>query len=106
MYGEEAVYGILGLGPLSPIWYTLADPDTNQAVYSIALARLTPDTVMGASASSSNITLGGAADTTYYQDKISANITAASENGVSYGLTNLQFGIVYTDAGSDTSEYF
>lgn len=43
MYGQDASYGVLGLGPLSPIWYTLADPDTNKAIYSIALARLTPD---------------------------------------------------------------
>jgi hypothetical protein len=38
MYDMDGAYGILGLGPLSPIWYTLADPETNTAVYSIALA--------------------------------------------------------------------
>lgn len=40
MYGQQGAYGIIGFGPFSPIWYTLADPETNQAVYSIALARL------------------------------------------------------------------
>jgi len=105
MYGQDASYGILGLGPLSPIWYTLAD-DTNKAVYSIALARLADSELRGASAATSNITLGGAADTTYYADKPSVNITTDAPNNVSYTIQNFTFGIVYEVNGTDSSENF
>jgi hypothetical protein len=62
---------------------------------------------MGASSASNNITLGGAADSTYYSDKANVNITTEAPNQVNYTLTSFEFGIVYTNAdGADESEYF
>jgi len=107
MSGE---FGIIGFGPLSPIWYTLTDPVTNQATYSIALARVTtgkPSPMMlGDLTSTSNLTLGGFGDNTYYQNMPAANITAVAANNASYSLSNFTFGIVYTNGTQDTSEYF
>jgi len=68
MYDLDAAYGILGMGPLSPIWNSYVDPETNQAQYSIALARLPSihhPSMLTDSSTSSNITLGSTTDSYY-----------------------------------------
>jgi len=36
---QNATNGVLGFGPLSPFWYSLVDPDTNQVNYSFSIAK-------------------------------------------------------------------
>lgn len=58
-------YGIIGVGPNSPIWQTYSD--TQKAVYSIGLAR-TSETTLGRlqqSSASNNLTFGYANDVDY-----------------------------------------
>jgi len=62
---QNATNGVFGLGPLSPFWYSLVDPDTNQATYSFSIARqASPQELqqLSSSSASSNITLGGISD--------------------------------------------
>jgi hypothetical protein len=40
MYNQKGGFGVIGMGPLSPVWEALVDPATNSSTYSIALARI------------------------------------------------------------------
>lgn len=40
MLNQTGTNGILGFGANSPIWSSLVNPETNEAIYSIALARI------------------------------------------------------------------
>jgi len=107
-FNKDGAYGIIGMSPTSNLWNGFVDSTTNQAVYSIALARVSffnsvHATPIQASAVASNITLGSANDA-WYQGKDSLRLPALSN--LSYALTNLSFGIVYQENGVDSSEFF
>jgi hypothetical protein len=38
-YNQNGAYGVIGLGPLSPLWQAYTDPNNLQATFSIALGR-------------------------------------------------------------------
>jgi hypothetical protein len=40
MFNSDGAYGIIGLGPNSPLWNGLADVSTLKVTYSIELARV------------------------------------------------------------------
>jgi hypothetical protein len=49
LYGQDASFGILNFGLTSPFWYSLIDPETNKATYSISIGRPSTQQAMLAS---------------------------------------------------------
>lgn len=108
---QNATNGVFGLGPLSPFWYSLVDPDTNQATYSFSIARqASPQELqqLSSSSASSNITLGGISDddVIQYYGASNTTISARSGNQISYNLGDFSFGEVYQSNGTITSAYY
>lgn len=98
MYGQNAGSGILGLGLGSPIWNLFTDPETNTALYSIAIARSTAQN----SAVSTNVTFGEVNNDYVGQP----SVFEKAANDTTYQVSFFSFGIVYEVNGTDSSEYF
>jgi len=98
---------VFGLGPLSPFWYSLVDPDTNQAKYSLSLSRTGVMSSLGSSGSSS-ISLGGFSDedVAYYSGSSNVTMSTTEMNAITYPLQNFSFGEVYQSNGSISSAYY
>jgi len=96
LYDQNGAYGILGLGPNSPLWRAFIDTETKQASYSVSLAA---PTVNGAS----NVTLGASLPSDY-EGKTS--LTSVGDENSVYLLDLFAFGTVYQTDGVDTSDYF
>lgn len=94
LFGLDAAYGTIGMGPGSFIWEGFIDPATYRATYSIELARVSvlTDNEVGANDIKSNITFGSANDAAYTGNP---SIYMPSLSNYSYGLDEFAFGIVY-----------
>jgi hypothetical protein len=108
LYNKDGTYGILGMGPTSFIWEGFVDPDLRTSTYSISLARLgksgSSRYTDGVSATSSNITFGGA-NADWYAGK--TNMLMTSLANYTYAVSNFTFGRIYeNDDGVATSEFF
>lgn len=68
LFGQQSGAGILGYGPDSANWQQFIEPSSGIAMYSISLARVgfVPTGVEAPVSAQSNITFGGAQNTTYY----------------------------------------
>lgn len=106
LYDFSAAYGILGYGPQSDLWWSMINPETQSAVYSIAVNRLdsnitnvTSAATTAATGPQTNITLGGLnpQEQTYYSNQTSVNITTDKPNEVNYTLSRFDFGVIYYD---------
>jgi hypothetical protein len=106
-YNEDGAFGVLGMGPYSHIWEGFVDPTTFTAVYSLEIERTAVlSGELGISNEwPTNITFGSANDD-YYVTGAQDSITVAALGNFSYALSEFSFGVVYNDAGVDTSEYF
>lgn len=82
------------MGVHSPFWKQYTHPDTNTAVFSIALEWN----------GSNNITLGGKNPTGEYTGT-SLNLTSKT-NSSTYECTDLKFGKIYYDEETEASAYF
>lgn len=111
---QKGAYGILGYGPLSPLWASLIDPETNTAQYSIAIARSTSSDSMQAlraadkndtTPAATNITLGST-DASQYATQTPLTISAKDLNDNNYTVSSLYFGIVYESSGEASSAWF
>ena len=107
LYNKDGTYGILGMGPTSFIWEGFVDPDLRTSTYSISLARLgktgSSRYTDGVSATSSNITFGGA-NADWYAGK--TNILMTALPNFTYAVSNFTFGRIYETDGVASSEYF
>lgn len=93
--GNELLsFGIIGMGPNSPLWNQYVNPTTGSAQYSLSLNKT--------DISQSTITLGSTG--------LSASSTSMSvsttNSAATYALTTFGFGTVYQTDGVATSSYF
>jgi len=105
LFNNDATYGIIGMGPGSFIWEGFVDPDTKLAFYSIELARVSfygEDEIQGATVKS-NITFGEKNDAPYQGNP---QIYMSAQSDYTFGLLNFAYGIVYTENGASSSEFF
>jgi hypothetical protein len=107
LYGQDATYGVIGMGPQSFIWDGFVNPISNKAVYSIELGRIPffSDDMVGAEpyTKQSNITFGSPNNDNYI-GKDSVYMTALSN--YSYGVNSFSFGKVYYDDNNQSSSAY